>query len=734
MKRGGVLLALAAAAIVLGLSASPGHGAGETITVEDSTPQKSLDPQTDPGFLNTLPIHFVTCEGLYAYPDRSGAAGMVAQPDVSAGPPTVNGLTYTFTVRSGFQFSNGDTVTAQSFVDAITRLRGPVGQANGNNTLVADIASATANGSQLTIVLSGTPTSSLLDRLAQYQFCPVPPGTPPDTVQPDTMPTDGPYYVADASGGAWTITQNPHYGGSRIRNLGTIVWHYGVDQFHPGTAANDALSGATDYAPNVPLDSTSNTTYGATSPAAAGGHQQYFLNNSPIVGMVVFNTRSGRPLADETTRREVACAIAADRTNYASQVGGLGAVPVDDFILPGFPGSGPASPCTGVGPPPSGLVLSGLFRHTGPQGPTAAGLLQSELGQGVTLNQLQYSDPFFDELSNPASWDVAVFGVGPSNTDPGAFLASLFGTNGDQNVGGFSDNTIDTDVATAEAMPLGPDRDAAFANVDAEIAAAAPAVAEYAFPRADAFSPRIGCQVYQPIYGMNLNLLCVRVADTSVAPGGSVITGTEASPAAPLQTGVTTPTGGSVSIQQGVTTATTSGYTLLSQQLVISAPPTNDPTNPLRLTFSLDASVLNGADPSTVDVFRDGAVIPACDDQSGTASPDPCVLSRTVLSGGDVQITVLSSHASTWNFALLPASAYAAAVIDRVGHLGLANGTAQSLLAKLNAFRSDAHATACSDLTSLASAIRAQAGKKIPTAAANELLADVAQLRTLSHC
>jgi ABC-type transport system substrate-binding protein len=703
MKRGGVLLALATAALVLGFGASPGHGAGETITVEDSTPQKSLDPQADPGFFNTLPIHFVTCEGLYAYPDSSGSAGMQAQPDVAVGAPSISGLSYTFTLRSGFQFSNGDPVTAQSFVDAIARLQGPVGQASGNDALANDIATAGANGSQLTITLSHTPTSSLLDRLAQFQFCPVPPGTPVNAVQPDTMPTDGPYYVADASGGAWTISQNPHYGGSRIRNLGTIVWKYGVSQ---ATAVNDTLSGAADYAPNVALDQTRNDMYGATSPAAAAGHQQYFLNSAPIVGMVVFNTRGNHPLSDATTRREVACAIAADRANYASQVGGLGAVPVNDFILPGFPGSGPADPCAGVGPPPAGLVLNGLFRKTGPLGPTAAGLIESELSTD-TVNAT-FSANFFSDIGNPDTWDVAVLGQGPSNTDPGAFLASLFGTTGEQNVGGFSDLTIDSDIATAEAMPLGAPRDASFANVDVEIAAAA------------------------PIYGMNLNLLCVRVADTSVPAGGSVSTGTEATPAAPLQTAVTTPTGGSVSIQQGVTTATTSGYSLLKQQLLITAPPAST-TSPLQLTFTLDASVLNGADPQTVDVLRDGAPIPDCD-AGGTTTRDPCILSRSGSVGTDATIVVLTSHASTWNFGLFSATGYAAAVIDRIGHLGLASGTAQSLVAKLKAFRSDTGATACSDLTSLASAIRAQAGKKIPTAAANELLADVGQLRTLSHC
>jgi ABC-type oligopeptide transport system substrate-binding subunit len=699
MKRGGVLLALATAALMLGIGVSPGRGAGETITVEDSTPQKSLDPQADPGFLNTLPIHFVTCEGLYAYPDAPGAAGMVAQPDVAAGAPNVAGLTYTFVVRSGFQFSNGEPVTAQSFVNAIARLQGPVGIASGNNARAADIASATASGDQLTIVLSDTPTSSLVDRLAQYQFCPVASDAPPTTTGPDTMATDGPHYIAAASGGAWTITQNPHYGGSRIRNLGTIVWKFGMPN-----AANDVAGDNADYAPNVALDTTLNSAYGADSPAAIQGHQQYFLNSAPLVGLIVFNTGAGHPLADETTRQEVACAIAADRANYTSQVGGLGAVPVNDFVLPGFPGSGPADPCAGVGAPPPGLALNGLFRGVNsPGGSRAAGLIQGDLPNDTVTPT--FSTNIFSDIGNTSGWDLALVNIGPDNTDPGAFLASLFGTTGSENFGGFANVTIDADIRAAEAMSLGPDRDAAFASVDAEIAAAAPAVAEYAVPRANLFSSRIGCQVYQPIYGMNLN--------------------------APLQTTVTTPTGGSVSIQQGVTTATTSGYTLLAQQLVISAPPASDAAHPLVLTFTLDNSL--GADPSTLHVFHDGAVVPPCDDQSGTALPATCALPATLV-GDDVQITVLTTTASTWNFALLTSSGYTAATTARIGQLGLDHGTAQSLLAKLNAFRSDGGTTACGDLTALANAIRAQAGKKIPSASAKELLADVAELRALSHC
>ena len=39
-----------------------------------------------------------------------------------------------------------------------------------------------------------------------------------------------------------------------------------------------------------------------------------------------------------------------------------------------------------------------------------------------------------------------------------------------------------------------------------------------------------------------------------------------------------------------------------------------------------------------------------CTGTSGVAEPDPCVLSRELLADGDVKFTVLTSHASAWNF------------------------------------------------------------------------------------
>ena len=70
--------------------------------------------------------HATACK-LFNWPDKEGAAGAVATPEVAAGLPLVSkdGKTYTFTIRKGFRFSNGKAVTAESFADAVNRFANP---------------------------------------------------------------------------------------------------------------------------------------------------------------------------------------------------------------------------------------------------------------------------------------------------------------------------------------------------------------------------------------------------------------------------------------------------------------------------------------------------------------------------------------------------------------------------------------------------------------------------------
>jgi hypothetical protein len=137
----------------------------------------------------------------------------------------------------------------------------------------------------------------------------------------------------------------------------------------------------------------------------------------------------------------------------------------------------------------------------------------------------------------------------------------------------------------------------------------------------------------------------------SVGPGGSVSTNTGGATASdPIETTVTTPNPGTITIREVPTTAQngTSGYNLIDQQVFITAP-TATPTSPLVLVFEIDASKLYPPTASTITIFRNGVAIGSCPGQT-TASPDPCVSDRTTLANGNVRLTVRTSAASRWNF------------------------------------------------------------------------------------
>ena len=126
--------------------------------------------------------------------------------------------------------------------------------------------------------------------------------------------------------------------------------------------------------------------------------------------------------------------------------------------------------------------------------------------------------------------------------------------------------------------------------------------------------------------------------------------GTVADSGGPVQTSVTTPAGGAVSItEKQAASSGPTGFQLFGDETDITAPGAAA-SFPLTLAFSIDPSLLNGVLPAAVQVFRDGVVIADCTTADGTATPDPCVFSRSAVSNGGASIVVLSSHASHWTF------------------------------------------------------------------------------------
>lgn len=140
-----------------------------------------------------------------------------------------------------------------------------------------------------------------------------------------------------------------------------------------------------------------------------------------------------------------------------------------------------------------------------------------------------------------------------------------------------------------------------------------------------------------------------------VDPGGTVTTdplGVGATPAAPLQTAVTSPNGGQVQIGAPPNAVEPDGFEVIGVQLQIEAPAATV-EQPLSITLTIDSSAIPlGVTGDQLDIVRNGVLVQACVGPAGQASPNPCVESRVVLSDGDVQITVLTSDASLWSFVL----------------------------------------------------------------------------------
>ena len=140
-----------------------------------------------------------------------------------------------------------------------------------------------------------------------------------------------------------------------------------------------------------------------------------------------------------------------------------------------------------------------------------------------------------------------------------------------------------------------------------------------------------------------------------VAAGSTRTTDTEgdgATPADPIETTVTSPTAGILTIaEMPASFPPPAGFQLLGWQVVIFAPLASVAA-PLRILFELDASIFPPGvfqPQNAIEVFRNGTQVPPCSGAPGTAAPDPCVASRVLLAG-DVRLEILTSTASTWNF------------------------------------------------------------------------------------
>lgn len=496
----------------------------------------------DPAGDNDFELLRATCALLYNYPDRPYPEGAKLRPEVAKGLPSVSsdGRTYELTLRRGFRFSppSNEPVTAEAFERAIERglsprigsfVGGLLGDVVGADEYMAGrtrrLAGVSARGDRLVIRLE-QPTPDLTARLATLAFCAVPPNTPITAKGVDAVPSAGPYYVAShVPERSLVLRRNPNYQGTRPHRLAEIRYTIGV-RADRAVAAVEA--GRADYVQLNPADLTQGVPtelvrrltkrYGARSEAARAGRQQVFTQPSLSVYSFAFNTRRG-PFTDPRLRRAVNFAM--DRRALAAHTGGgESGRPTDQFLPPGLPGFEDAAvyPLGGPDLESAHRLADGRSRQAvlytcDLPGCTRHGqILKSNLRAiDIDLEVRQFPlGEMFDRTQDPSEpFDIAYSNWFGGYPDPfeyinvqfarGGFRASLFG-----------DRDIERRMAEAASLS-GDARLRAYAQLDRDLAADAAPAAVFATGTASYFlSARMGCQVLQPIFGLDLASLCIR--------------------------------------------------------------------------------------------------------------------------------------------------------------------------------------------------------------------------------
>ena len=503
-------------------------------------------------------IEFATCATLLRYPDKPSPVGWKLQPEVAASIPDVSadGRTYRFTVRPGYRFSppSGEPLTAETFRHSIERALSPKlapGWLGPRTTVAAAylstirgeqafvdgkaprITGLRAEGNELTVELV-RPSPDFLHQLAMPFFCPVPTTTPvvpggavtevPGGIGAVTVPSAGPYYVAESFGGEYTILKrNPNYRGPRPHRLDAIALREGID---PGKAVVRVRSGTWDgitnlvdpvLGPHGPMARK----WGAGGTSAAKQGQRYYPVPDGGLEYLVFN--ASRSLFSDRRVRE-AVAYALDRTALA-RIGAFGStqgdsLPTDRLLPPNQPGSeGNVFPLDGPDLQKAKALMHGRRATavfvTNPFGvnPVVAQEIRNELaliGIDVRIKRVQNSLEAIQEPGAP--YDLKMVGSSLDPIDPIAYVQGLLTA--------LQPGSPLTSVLPQEWKSPAVGRMTirlAEARTEAEAFALFHAIVReipttgIAYSVAGAFfSPRIGCRVFPPAsFGVDFAALCL---------------------------------------------------------------------------------------------------------------------------------------------------------------------------------------------------------------------------------
>jgi peptide/nickel transport system substrate-binding protein len=479
---------------------------------------------------SSLLVLNTVCATLMAYRDKPPPEGYRLVPDVAKAYPRVSkdGKTWTFTLRSGFRFSDGRPVQASAFARAINRTLAPgvdstgaqytrdiVGAEDVQKGKAESAKGVVARGNTL-IVRFTRPVPDFPARTTMAFFCAVPPELPADPEGVGAFPAAGPYYVADyRPGTSIVIERNPYYGGARPRHVDRFLVDLrptSADQMLDEVERGDADWGVANR--EILFD------------PARGLAKKYGVNKSRFFVLPGFRFRgyalnTSRPLFRNNPRLRQAVNFAIDRS--ALEGGGGRGQLTDQYLPSTMPGFKDAhiyplrrpdlsrARALARGQTRSGKAV--LYTLDIPEALVFARIVRRNLAQiGLDVQVKGWPPGAFFTRGSARGEPVDILFVpwAPDYIDPFAYLNFFFDSRfiGLSNNARFVSPGYDRLLRRAASLQ-GEARARAYGALDVQLARdAAPMVATGFINEPTLVSERVGCIVLRP--ELDLTVVCLK--------------------------------------------------------------------------------------------------------------------------------------------------------------------------------------------------------------------------------
>lgn len=441
---------------------------------------------------------------LLTYDHAEGVEGSEVVPGLAEDLPEISedGKTYTLNLRSGLEYSDGTPVRPSDFKASVERLfeinspgspyySGIVGAeefAEGEQDGISGIRTDDESG-EITIELTA-PSGTFTNELAMLFVAVLPADTPAEDQSNDPPPGTGPYSIVDVKAGrSWTYERNPQWEEVNAEAMpdypsGSMDRVEAVVSDNPETQVNEIEQGEAQWMQNlIPSDRYAEVKeqYEGTQFKSAPTNSTYFF---------WLNTTQA-PFDDLKVRQAVNHAVSGEALEriYAGQL-----TAGQQILPPGMPGHEEldlypydlekAEELLAEANPGDTEVT--VWTNNEPQTKEAGEYLEGVLGEigfDTTLKVVN-ADNYFAVIGNESTPDldagyVAWFQDYPH---PNNFMQPLFSSEAAAptnatNLSRFSNQEVDEEIASLAEVPLGPEQEEAYAELDRRLmeeAAAAP--------------------------------------------------------------------------------------------------------------------------------------------------------------------------------------------------------------------------------------------------------------------